>query len=159
MKVQLQPGQLSQIESLNFITAGNARFTIKNKKTGNRFTYRVRRPLRETPETTNVLFVSVLTGRENDHAYSYIGTLRQYNGVWRFSHGVKSHISENAVSVVAFGVVFNAFISLKREHPDLEIWHEGRCCRCGHPLTVPESIRSGIGPECANIRADHFRHR
>ena len=29
-----------------------------------------------------------------------------------------------------------------------EFWHEGRCCRCGKRLTVPESIQGGIGPEC-----------
>ena len=31
----------------------------------------------------------------------------------------------------------------------LEVWHEGRCGRCNRALTVPESIASGIGPECA----------
>lgn len=34
------------------------------------------------------------------------------------------------------------------EFPKLTIYHEGRCCKCGMPLTVPESIDSGIGPEC-----------
>jgi hypothetical protein len=31
----------------------------------------------------------------------------------------------------------------------LEIWHEGRCGRCSRKLTVPESLKSGFGPECA----------
>jgi hypothetical protein len=31
------------------------------------------------------------------------------------------------------------------------VWHEGRCGRCGRKLTVPESIESGFGPECASI--------
>jgi hypothetical protein len=31
----------------------------------------------------------------------------------------------------------------------VEFWHEGKCCRCGRKLTVPASIASGIGPECA----------
>ena len=26
---------------------------------------------------------------------------------------------------------------------------EGRCRKCNHTLTVPESIKSGIGPKCA----------
>ncbi len=30
----------------------------------------------------------------------------------------------------------------------LVIYHEGKCCKCGMPLTVPESIDSGIGPDC-----------
>ena len=32
---------------------------------------------------------------------------------------------------------------------DLEIRHEGKCCKCGRALTVPSSIDSGIGPECS----------
>jgi hypothetical protein len=35
----------------------------------------------------------------------------------------------------------------------VEIWHEGRCCRCGRRLTVPESIYAGIGPDCAGKMA------
>ena len=29
----------------------------------------------------------------------------------------------------------------------LEVWHEGRCGKCGRKLIVPESIARGIGPE------------
>jgi hypothetical protein len=32
--------------------------------------------------------------------------------------------------------------------PLTEIWHEGRCGRCGRKLTVPDSIAIGIGPDC-----------
>lgn len=31
----------------------------------------------------------------------------------------------------------------------VEIWHEGRCCRCNRKLTVPASIELGLGPDCA----------
>jgi hypothetical protein len=27
----------------------------------------------------------------------------------------------------------------------IKIYHEGKCARCGRPLTVPESIESGFG--------------
>jgi hypothetical protein len=30
----------------------------------------------------------------------------------------------------------------------IEIWHEGRCGKCGRTLTVPDSIANGLGPEC-----------
>ena len=33
---------------------------------------------------------------------------------------------------------------------ELEVWHQGSCGKCGRPLTVPESIASGIGPVCAS---------
>ena len=43
-----------------------------------------------------------------------------------------------------------AQLATKARIPEhLEIFHEGRCCACGRKLTTPESILSGIGPECA----------
>jgi hypothetical protein len=29
--------------------------------------------------------------------------------------------------------------------------HEGRCCRCSLPLTHPESINTGFGPDCLEM--------
>ena len=31
-----------------------------------------------------------------------------------------------------------------------EFWHEGRCAACARRLTVPNSIATGFGPECAD---------
>jgi hypothetical protein len=31
----------------------------------------------------------------------------------------------------------------------VEVWHEGKCGKCGRALTVPSSILTGIGPECS----------
>ncbi len=45
---------------VQFITAGNALFTLENTATGNRFTFRVRQPGDDKPH-----FVSVLTGADN----------------------------------------------------------------------------------------------
>ena len=32
---------------------------------------------------------------------------------------------------------------------NVTVWHEGKCGACGRKLTVPDSIKSGIGPVCA----------
>jgi hypothetical protein len=37
--------------------------------------------------------------------------------------------------------------------PLIEIWHQGRCGKCGKVLTVPKSIESGFGPECSKSRS------
>ncbi len=44
-------------DPLQFILAGNALFTVQNTDTGNRFTFKVRKPNDTKPH-----FVSVLTG-------------------------------------------------------------------------------------------------
>ena len=50
---------------VQFITAGNALFTLENTATGNRFTFRVRQPGDDKPH-----FVSVLTGADFQSAWS-----------------------------------------------------------------------------------------
>lgn len=47
---------------------------------------------------------------------------------------------------------FWRFLSSGRDFPEtFQFWHEGRCARCGRRLTVPESIATGWGPECAAV--------
>lgn len=141
----------------SFLTGGNAYFTVVNPASGSRYTFRVRQAPTE-PSTGNgqlrpqspgqvPFFVSVLTGPDNEHMYSYLGTLWP-NG--RFVYGKKSHIGQEAPSFKCFAWLTNA---LSSENADqkldrIEFWHEGRCGRCGRKLTVPESIESGIGPVC-----------
>ena len=34
------------------------------------------------------------------------------------------------------------------KYPQIEVYHEGFCGRCGRPLTNPESVQLGYGPSC-----------
>jgi hypothetical protein len=123
-------------EALNFIFGENALFTIKNPKTENRFTFKVTKHKKE-----DIFFVKVLT---NPDLYEFVGSVRIGN---KYKHSTKSRISDNAQSVKVFDFVLNKLIS--KNLPDfIEIWHEGKCCKCGRTLTTPESIQRGIGPEC-----------
>jgi len=114
-----------------FILAGNATFTIVSKKTGIRFTYRVQ-------SENSIHFVEVLTG---PGVYTYLGTISKAT---HYRHGVKSPIDASATSAQAFNWYW-----CHRCSPMIEFFHAGSCGRCGRKLTVPESIESGLGPECA----------
>jgi hypothetical protein len=145
------PHRLTDVAQIReFMLAGNARFTLVSKKTGTRFTYRVRLP--QTNEGANQAnrydkphFVQALTGPDNELSYQFFGTI--FNRA-EFRHGRRSRISWEAPIAGAF-----TWFWQRLGHgimPDaLEFWHEGRCGRCGRALTVPESIAAGIGPECA----------
>lgn len=37
--------------------------------------------------------------------------------------------------------------------PNLKVYHEGRCGRCGNALTHPSSTHTGLGPICASANA------
>lgn len=122
-----------------FILGGRSRFTIRSLRTQTRFTYRVT----QSEDNQRLYFVSVLRGSDNESDYQYIGTLR--NG--RFAHGQKSRIGADAPCVVAFQYLVK-MLHQGHINPMVEFWHEGRCARCARPLTDPESITSGFGPEC-----------
>jgi len=123
---------------LEFIKAGKAIFTIMNTKTGNRFTYKVKKV-----DGKKVWFVSVLNGPDNYSNYRYIGCIFGDD----FRHTKSSKVSKDAVSFQAFAWTFKML--QQGTLPDIvTVHHEGRCGRCGRRLTVPESIISGYGPEC-----------
>lgn len=124
-----------------FILGGNARVTIRSRKTGARFSYRVRKA-----QDGEIYFVSVLTGSDNESDYTYIGTLTRGHS---FHHGKRAKIQDSAPSVVAFKWFWTELHFNAEALPEkVEIFHEGRCGRCARALTVPESIESGFGPEC-----------
>jgi Family of unknown function (DUF6011) len=131
-----------------FVFAGNARITLVSKRTGERFTYRVRTP-REPSKVAE--FVSVLTGPSNEGDYSYLGHYYSDDrDAGRFRHGAKSRITKDAPSAKAWAWFDAKVLRVDGAIPEqLEVWHEGRCGRCGRALTVPESVAAGIGPECA----------
>jgi len=120
-----------------FALAGNATFTATSLKTGTRFTYKIRQPKPESPH-----FVKVLTGPDNESSYTFLGTI--FDGE-NYRHGTRSSITPSAPSAVAFAYIWSHLNELAGK---VEIQHAGKCCRCGRKLTVPESIESGIGPEC-----------
>jgi hypothetical protein len=131
----MKSNKLENSKSLKFIFAGKSIVTFLNTKTNNRFTFKVK-----VSKDSNLFFVSVLTSPD---IYTYIGTCVEGNFKW----GKKSVISKDAQSVKVFEYVIN---KLKSDNlPDfVEVWHEGFCGKCGKRLTVPQSIETGLGPEC-----------
>lgn len=127
-------------QALKFMNAGKARFTIVSKKTGKRFTYRA-----NAVDDNKPVFVSVLTGSDNETSYSYLGIIDRRNDSYRQT--AKSTIAPDAASNTAFGWTHS---HLKAGNmPDaIEFWHEGKCGCCGRALTDPQSIEAGFGPIC-----------
>jgi len=126
-----------------FLLGGNATVTLVSTKTGTRFTYKIR-----ANDEGDVFFVSLLSGPDNESDYRYLGRIAR--GVFWQGRKVPKpgDVGADAPSSLAFkwawerlckGVMLDS----------LEIWHEGRCGRCNRKLTVPASIASGFGPECA----------
>lgn len=123
-------------EAMKFILGGKSTFTLKNPRTLNRLTYNVNKH-----KNDDIYFAKVLTGPST---WSFIGTIRPDGN---FQHSKKSLISKDSQSVKVLDFVTNR-IKMDRLPEFIEIWHEGKCCKCGRPLTDPESIKIGMGPNC-----------
>lgn len=133
-----------------FILAGNACFTVKSAKTGTRYTYKVTRGDCSRCKKPvcgcwahPTYFVALLTGPDNTAGYTYLGMIRE-----DFKATRATGAQQTGKPFLAFAYVWKA-LSAGVYPAQVEIWHEGRCGRCGRNLTVPESIASGIGPVCA----------
>ena len=136
-----------------FVTSGRALFTVVGREA--RFTFKVQAPKvdrttgeRVAPEAAAVRFVSVLTGTDNENDYSFLGTVFA-DGTYRPSP--KAKVAPDSASAKAAKWFFGR-VQAKSLPEALEVWHHGKCCRCGRTLTVPESIHNGVGPECARKR-------
>lgn len=124
----------------NFIKAGNSTFTVKNENTGNRFTFKVKKA--DEDQHFDGYFVKVLTGQDNTKDYKYIGCIFP-DGEFKITRASK--VTKEAQSFKVFSWL-NKYANNLPEF--VKIYHEGRCGRCGRKLTVPESVKSGYGPEC-----------
>jgi hypothetical protein len=155
------PAPICQIKdkevALRFVLAGNSYFTIRSLKTQTRYTYKV-----SLSDDGNVYFVSVLWGSSNETDYRYLGVISKQSGGWVFRTTRKSagQLSAGNPQAVAFDYMLRHLEHPRGSIPEqMEFWHEGRCGRCGRKLTVPESIESGIGPECAKKGLEHAQAR
>lgn len=163
------------IQLLQLITAGRSILTVRSHRTSARYTLRFRRPDPE-PGKKQPIWVSVLGGPEGGYLYlpdpnpamgerftgheqvtpdrrawSFMGTIWPEEGrPWKYNHSAKSKLPETDPAVKATAWIARMLpFSVDHLMKEADWWHEGRCGRCGRRLTVPESIESGFGPECA----------
>lgn len=146
-------------EIRKFVLAGNSTFTVVSKATGQRYTYKVKSTAKDRDQNwstenqnRNFYFVSVLYGSDNESSYKYMGELIRQNPsghAFNYRVGRKSTFNEHSIWQKPFIWFWKQIESNSESLDQLEFWHEGRCGRCGRKLTVPASIESGYGPECA----------
>jgi hypothetical protein len=150
MKKETESNLLTSETLKSFIFAGTAIFTTVNEKTGNRFTFRVRKAGWGTSNVrSDIFYVSVLTGSDNQSCYTFLGTFfGGSNQLYR--HSPKSRISSSAISNRVIEWFFQHYIKNPSIYTTVKNYHSGKCGKCGRKLTTPDSIKSGLGPQCGN---------
>ena len=138
----LHEAKMTVETALPFMFAGNATFTLRSLRTQVRYTFKVQKD-----ENSDRWFVKLLTGNDNESAYSYMGMI---NANKQFYLTAKSNFKIDSTPVIALMWTLKK-LTAGVEPQNLEMWHAGKCGRCGRKLTVPESIESGFGPECVKL--------
>ena len=127
----------------NFVFMGRSVFTLENNETGNYLTFQIREVKKKGKVVPNEFTVQCKSLGDKAHGYQFLGFLnlatKRFNTYKRTPN-----------TFIGFKVFFWLMQNMERleDFTKLAIYHEGRCCKCSLPLTVPESIDSGIGPEC-----------
>jgi hypothetical protein len=140
---------MNRTQANTFALAGNATFTVTSRVSGTRFTYKVVKAEPREGDPTSRWFVRVLSGPNNETDYAYIGMV-SHNPQYPAPRFFTRRGETPPPSAKAFDWTFHTAFMRDDAYERITVHHEGRCGRCGRKLTVPESVESGFGPECAN---------
>ena len=137
--------------SPDWVLAGKATFTVKLPD-GDHRTYRVVHK-KGNEQWPDAWFAQLLVGPDNEGSYQYIGKLDPDTGYVKLTGASKFKADSYVVRLLrrVLDRIWHNDHSYRQHGYD--VVHAGKCCRCGRLLTVPESIETGIGPECAKIMA------
>ena len=136
-----------------FILAGRAMFTVANP-TGERYTIRVSKVDNDPSsrwyraDQPSTWFVGLLTGPNNDTDYTYVGMLSPTTGQVILTRKSPYSADSKVYKVVQWAI--KLVLTGKSIPNGYSLLHSGKCGRCGRTLTVPSSIETGLGPECAS---------
>ena len=129
---------------LRNILINNAIFTLKSLKLNQYYTYKIE----QDPKNKNRFLAKVLYGQDNKSDYRYIGLF--YRDTLSLRTCTVAHLPHTAPQFIMLQY-FLRILALQVPWPNTCVYYPARKCRkCGKLLTVPESIKLGIGPECLN---------
>lgn len=132
-----------------FILAGNSYFTVINKETKNKLTFRVVRPKEKSP-----WFVSATN---KNGKYGFLGTLFPRKGDFEYHWGWRrGKFTKDSVPNKSFEWLWKK-IYLDSLPENIIFYHEGKCGRCSKKLTDPKSIIRGFGPHCFRILVKRWK--
>ena len=131
--------------------AGRAVLTFNNETKGTHMTVKVKqaRDKQDRKIKLPIFFVSISLLGDKTQGMIFAGTIFQNDGRVKLGRNIDPQ------SRVARSLAFLAQAvkdpSILRQL-NVSFQHEGKCCSCGMPLTHPQSIVAGLGPDCLKRR-------
>jgi hypothetical protein len=126
--------------------AGRAVLTFRNLETGTHMTVKLKqwRDRADRKIKLPIFSVEISLLGDKRSGYEYAGTF--------FSDTMRVKLGRNVTLDSRLGRAIT-WLTAAIQNPEplrgrVGLFHEGRCCECGLPLTHPESINTGLGPVC-----------
>ena len=158
-KKTVSSGVISNDKALEFMLAGCSEFIMKSGKTGHKLRYKLDKKLSTQMKNSDGSlggdYIYWLNTAESNGTFVYAGVLFFDNKTkqFKFGKGARGNLNYNDVRVKSILYVLNRLYKGETS-VNVEIYHVGKCGRCGKRLTDPESIERGLGPMCA--KASHI---
>jgi hypothetical protein len=161
MKRQITRSNVNPDRLPLYFFAGRSVLTFQNPNTGSHMTVKISqaRDKQDRKKKLPIFFINVSMLGDRETGYVFGGTLFQDTMTLKLSKHAPSGSQLGKIMLFLFHAVQNPQILREKR---VGVLHEGRCFRCCLPLTHPESINTGFGPDClsmvlagqANIKAE-----
>lgn len=146
MKKPIIRSNVSPLALPQLFTAGRAVLTFKNTVKDTHMTVRSKQLVdRNTKERKPIFFVSVSLLGDQDTGFRFAGTWFDDTKSYKLHSSVQPGSQIHHVMEFLKKAILNPQILRDMK---VSLLHEGRCVRCGLPLTNPESISIGLGSDC-----------
>lgn len=143
-------GKIPLHDALRYMLAGKSEFTLLSLKTGVRLKYKLtkKESNQKGKDGSPEYIYYINTYDDGDYKYAGVLFFDGLNNTFKFGKGARGKLLPSHINVKSILYVLNN-LAKGNEQMSLEVYHAGKCGRCGKKLTTPESILTGLGPECS----------
>jgi len=132
------------------IEISNGFLTVKNEKTGDHRTFRIRTQKEDAKFAPGSRIVSLLIGPDNTSDYQGFGFVKENGWIVLWKRNRTPHYEGLAKAVrLASRAIEQGEDTFTTPKATYTVSLSKRCIRCNRPLTTPKSLARGVGPECA----------
>ena len=132
------------------VTTCNGFITITNQTTGEYRTFRIRTQKENAKFAPGERVVALLIGSSNTSDYLGFGFMQENGWISLWKRNRTPHYEGLAKAIrLGFKALENGQETFTTGKATYSVQLSKRCLMCNRPLTTPESLSRGYGPECA----------